>query len=139
MIPKTVIIPLQPASFPVEAADMLDAFGVSIQEFMHFVVDSFTFWECEADVRCSRIEWFLRQHNDGEASLDYTTGNNWYSWQTTVQALEEYALDIKRQMDPYLIELGTEGNRWSYLNLLRTIGSDLVIRITPPLAATHHA
>lgn len=139
MNPKTVIIPIQPVSFPVEASEMLDAFGVSIQEFMHFVVDSFTVWECDSDVRCSRIEWFLRQHNDGTAITDYNTGNSWYSWQTTISSLEELVLDIKRQMDPYLIELGTEGNRWSYLNLLRTIGSDLVIRITPPLATPYHA
>lgn len=143
MNPKTVIIPLQPASFPAEAAEMLDAFRITIQDFMHFIIENFTVWECDSDLRCSRIEWFLRHKNDGQAAMDYPTPNGWYSWHTTVIVLEEFALEVKRQMDPYLIELDTQGNRWSYINLIRTIGPDIMIRITPPLMTTmanfHHA
>jgi hypothetical protein len=139
MNPRTVIIPIQPASFPNEASEILDVFSVSIQEFMHFVVDNYTVWECDLDIRTSRIEWFLRRHNDGDACMDYSTGNSWYSWQTTISVLDEFILDIKRQMDPYLIELGTQGNRWSYFRLGRTIGPDLVIHISSPLPVHYHA
>jgi hypothetical protein len=136
---RTVIIPLRMHGFPPETTEILDAFGISMDEFLHFVVDSFSFWECESDVRQSRIDWFLRQHNDDNRH-DYPVSTGWYSWQTTITELESLALDITNQMNPYLMELGTQGNRWSYLTLLRTIGPDLVLRITPPLeAAYYHA
>lgn len=135
---KTVIIPLRTNGFPIETHEILDAFGISFHEFLHFVVDSFSYWECAPDVRQSRVEWFLSQHNE-DVAQDFASTNGWYGWQTTVSTLENLALDIKSQMDPYLVELGTEGNRWSFMTLLRTIGPDLVLQITPPLQTYHHA
>jgi hypothetical protein len=137
---STVIIPLtlRTQSCNMETTEILDAFGISFDELLYFVIDSYSYWECDQDVRQSRIDWFLRQHNDGDIIEQFAVNLGWCSWQTAITELEVLALDVKNQLNKYLIDQGTLGNRWSNLRLLRTIGTDLVLQITPPQQANYY-
>jgi hypothetical protein len=136
---STVIIPLtlRPDTCSSPTQEILSAFGISMDELLHFIVDSFSYWECDQDVRQSRIDWFLRQHNDDETTENFPINHGWVTWQYAVNDLENLILDAASQMQHYLIDQGTFGNRWSNLTLVRTIGTDLVLSITPPLQASY--